>query len=202
MENLEFFNSIDSMLNETLSKKPLKEICEAFKEDVISNRGKYVDDFNLALKMGETGESIVRLFLENLGYVFLSKCEDISHDYKFLKGGKEFVFEIKTDVAHYRLNDKNELFDTGNMAVEYECRGKKSGIAATKAATKADFFITYYPQLNEIWLIKTEKLKELIRANKDTIKKVDTAGDTDSNTKLFLLKREKYKPEFRVTNVY
>ena len=182
MENLEFFNSIDSMLNETLSKKPLKEICEAFKEDVVSNRDKYVDDSNLALEMKETGESIVRMFLENLGYVFLSKCEDISHDYKFLKGGKEFVFEIKTDV------------DTDNMAVEYECRGKKSGIAATKA----DFFITYYPQLNEIWLIKTEKLKELIRKNKDTIKKIDTAD----GIKLFLLKRDKYKPEFRITNVY
>ena len=185
------------MLTETLSVKPLKDICEEFKQEVESNRGEYKNNYNMALKMGEKGESIIRIFLENLGYVFVSKCENISHDYKFVKGGKEQIFEIKTDVAHLFVGDDGNLRDTGNIAIEYESRGKKSGIAATSA----EFFVTYYPQINEVWLIKTEKLKELIRANKDTIKKVE-GGDTDSRTKMFLLKREKFKSEFRVTNVF
>jgi hypothetical protein len=197
MENSEFFSNVDSMLSETLSVKSLKNICEEFKQEVESNRGEYKNNFDMALKMGEKGERIVRMFLENLGYIFVSKCENISHDYKFVKGGKEGIFEIKTDVAHLFVGDDGNLRDTGNIAIEYESRGNKSGIAATNA----DFFVTYYPQLNEIWLIKTEKLKDIIRANKDTIKKVE-GGDTNSRTKMFLLKREKFKSEFRVTNVY
>jgi hypothetical protein len=199
MENLEFFNSVDSMLCETLSKKQLKEFCEDFEKEVEANNGKYANDFKLALKMGETGERIVRMFLENLGYVFLSKCVDISHDYKFLKDGKEFVFEIKTDVGHYRLNKKTDKFyDTGNVAIEFECRNKPSGIDATKA----DFFVTYFPRLNEIWLIKTNKLRKLIEDNKDNIIDTENSGDDESNTRLHLLKRKKFKPEFRVTNLY
>lgn len=197
MENSEFFNSVDSMLNETLSKKSLKDICEDFKEEVTTNMGKYVDDYKTSLKMGEKGEAIVRLFLENIGYIFISNCTDISHDYKFIKGGKEVGFEIKTDVGHKRKNEKDEIYETGNMAIEYECRGNSSGISVTKA----DFWISYFPHLNQIWLIKTEKLKDVIRANKDTIKKIE-GGDTNSRTKMFLLNREKFKSEFRVAEVY
>ena len=199
IKNEELFSNIDAMIKNTLEVKTIKEICNELEREVSENKGKYVNNFKLALEMGENGEKIVRKFLENLGYIFLSKCEDISHDYRFLKNGKEYVFEIKTDVAHMR-EDKltKEIRDTGNIAIEYESRGKNSGIAATKA----DFFVTYYPHLNEIWLIKTEKLKNLIRENKETIKKVENAGDSNSNTKLFLIKRDKFKDQFRVTNVY
>jgi len=197
MEDLEFFTNIDNMLSETLSTKTVSELCTELEKDIKLNKGSYINNFESALSMGEKGESIVRKFLENLGYIFLSKCEDISHDYKFLKNGKEYIFEIKTDVAHLFEDEKTgSLRDTGNMAIEYESRGKKSGISVTKA----DFFVTYYPQINEIWLIKTEKLKDIIRENKDTIKKVENAGDTNSNTKLFLLKRETYKTNFRIAN--
>lgn len=197
MNNSEFFSNVDIMLTETLSTKPLNRICEEFKNEVESNRGEYKNNFDMALKMGESGERIVRMFLEKLGYIFLSKCENISHDYKFLKGGKEQVFEIKTDVAHMFVGDDGNLRDTGNIAIEYESRGKKSGIAATNA----EFFVTYYPQLNEVWLIKTEKLKEIIRANKDSIKKVE-GGDSKSGTKMFLLKKEKFKSDFRISKIY
>lgn len=185
------------MLVETLSVKPLKEICEAFKEEVTTNMGKYVDDYKSSLKMGEKGEVIIRRFLENLGYVFISKCTDNSHDYKFVKGGKEVGFEIKTDVGHKRKNERDEIYETGNMAIEYECRGKASGISVTKA----DFWISYFPHLNQAWLIKTEKLKDIIRTNNKTLKRTE-GGDTDSRTKMFLLNREKFQPEFRVTNVF
>jgi hypothetical protein len=83
------------------------------------------------------------------------------------------------------------------MAIEFESRGKNSGIAATKA----DFFVTYYPHMNEIWLIKTEKLKNLIRENKDSIKKV-IGGDSNSQTKMFLLNRAKFKDQFRIASPY
>lgn len=198
MNDIEFFSKVDTMLSETLTVKSLEELCEEIHDEVTKNKGKYVNNFQLSLALGEQGERVVRKFLESLGYIYLSKSEEISHDYKFIKDGKECMFEIKTDGAHIRPNkETGELFETGNMVVEYESRGKNSGIAATKA----DFFVTYYPQLNEIWLIKTEKLKNLIRENKDSIKKV-TGGDSDSETKMFLLNRERFKSHFRITNPY
>ena len=198
MKDLEFFASVDNMLSETLTVKSLEDLCIEINEEVTKNKGKYVDNFQLSLALGEQGEKVVRKFLESLGYTFLSKSEEISHDYIFLKDGKKCMFEIKTDGAHIRPDKKTgELYETGNMVVEYESRGKTSGIAATKA----EFFVTYYPQLNEIWLIKTEKLKNLIRENKDTIKKV-VGGDSNSETKMFLLNRERFKNEFRITSPY
>lgn len=199
MEDLEFFSKVDTMLSETLTVKPIEEMCKELTRELEENRGKCIGNYKYSSIIGGKGERIVRTFLENLGYVFLSQCKDISHDYIFLKNGKEQMFEIKTDSAHMRENkDKTDFFDSGNMAIEYECRGKKSGILATKA----DFFVTYYPHLNEIWLIKTKKLISLLTENKDTIKKIENAGDEGSNTKLCLLKREDFKEHFRIANPY
>lgn len=199
MGDSEFFSNVDIMISEKLIIKSLKDICTEFEKEVTENRGKYINDFKLSLSMGEKGENIVRKFLENKDYIFLSKCEDISHDYKFIKNGKEYIFEIKTDAGHIRNNKQTgELYETGNMAIEYESRGKPSGIKATKA----EFFITYYPLLNELWLMKTAKLKELIKENEETIKKVEDAGDSNSNTKIYLLKRDKYKSKFSIANLY
>jgi hypothetical protein len=198
MNDIEFFSKVDTMLSETLTVKSLEELCAEITEEVTKNKGKYVDNFKLSLALGEQGERVVRKFLESLGYTFISKSEEISHDYKFIKDGKEYMFEIKTDGGHIRPNKKTgELYETGNMVIEYESRGKNSGIAATKA----DFFVTYYPQLNEIWLIKTEKLKDLLRENKDSLKRT-IGGDSNSETKMFLLNREKFKNNFRITNPY
>lgn len=199
MEDLDFFSQVDTMLSETLTVKSIEEMCKEITDELEENRGKCIDNYKFSSIIGGKGERIVRKFLENLGYVFLSQCKDISHDYIFLKNGKEQTFEIKTDSAHMRENkEKKEFFDSGNMAIEYECRGKNSGIAATKA----DFFVTYYPHLNEIWLIKTEKLKSIIRENKSTIKRIENVGDEGINTKLFLLKRDDFKEHFRIANPY
>lgn len=48
---------------------------------------------------------------------------------------------------------------TSNIAIEFECRNKPSCISVTEA----DYFIFIFPLLNEVWKIKTEKLKELIQ---------------------------------------
>lgn len=195
MEDIEFFSSVDTMLSEILTVKSLKEMCTEIEAEVQANMGKYVDNYKLSSEIGEKGEKVVRKFMKSLGYVVLSKCIDITHDYKLLKDGKEYLIEIKTDVGHMRPDKKTgEIYDTGNIPIEYECRGKASGIAATKA----DFFIIYLPYLNEIWLIRTQKLKRLIIERADSIINVENAGDKGSNTKIHLLKRKIFKDEFRV----
>jgi hypothetical protein len=102
---------------------------------------------------------------------------------------QEIKYEIKTDVFC------KPTYDTGNLFVEFECRGKKSGIIVTEAK----WFVTYYKHLKEIWYIKTSKLMEII--NENNIRTVNFSGDENSNTKGWLLPRNKFKNNFIVRKV-
>jgi hypothetical protein len=93
--------------------------------------------------------------------------------------------EIKTDVLV-----KPEK-DTGNMFIEYECRGKPSGIEVTQS----DVFITYFKNLGELWAIPTKNLKELIATYK--FRTVGNAGDRGSRTCGYLIPRMKYREHFK-----
>ena len=68
--------------------------------------------------------------------------------------------EVKSD-AQYKK--------TGNFYVEYECNGKPSGIAATKAKQ-------YYIYLDKLYILKTEDLKDKCRKYLNT-KKDKKGGD-------------------------
>jgi hypothetical protein len=105
------------------------------------------------------------------------------------KGGslvKVTTFEVKTDVYCLPHSDTNNLF------VEFECRGKDSGINVTEA----DYYINYYPYLREAWVIKTSKLKNLINDNDFEVK--EFSGDVDSNTKGYIIPRYQFKKHFKV----
>ena len=60
------------------------------------------------------------------------------------------------------------------------------------------YFITYFTKLGEIWNIKTEDLKELIKNNK--FREVN-GGDKGSNTMMYLIKKEKYSQYFKVQKI-
>ena len=68
--------------------------------------------------------------------------------------------EVKSD-AQYKK--------TGNFYVEYECNGKPSGIAATKAKQ-------YYIYLDKLYILKTEELKDKCRKYLNT-KRDKKGGD-------------------------
>ena len=68
--------------------------------------------------------------------------------------------EVKSD-AQYKK--------TGNFYVEYECNGKPSGIATTKAKY-------YYIYLDKLYILKTEDLKDKCRKYLNT-KKDKKGGD-------------------------
>lgn len=144
--------------------------------------------FDKDIIIGESGEETVRKDLESMGAKFIGDNKDNKYDLIIEKNNKEISYEIKTDVFC------SPIRDTGNIFVEYECRGKKSGILVSKA----DWFVTYYKNLNEIWYIKTDKLKELI--NNNPMKVVTFAGDANSNTKGVLVPRNKYKEQFIIRN--
>lgn len=143
-------------------------------------------NFKKDIITGEEGEAFIRSFLESLGFVYIGSCKDISYDLKMSYKGREYTYEIKTDVYPK---------DTGNLVIEFECRNKPSGIYATQA----DFFVTYFPEFGEIWNIKCGDLKELIEKTKPTV--FSNAGDKGSQTKLFRLKKKEVERYFKVHKI-
>jgi hypothetical protein len=158
-------------------------------------------NFRKDITVGEKGEQIVRTQLEAEGAIYNGDNKNNEYDISMtMPNGKELKFEIKTDVWCMPGRELQMPFgtiqvppkDSGNMFIEFECRGKSSGIVVTKA----DYFITYYPYYNEIWYITTKKLIELIKNEKFPTTK--QSGDEDSNTRGYLIPREKYKNNFKV----
>jgi hypothetical protein len=141
-------------------------------------------EFNSDLKLGNDGEKTIIDFLESKGSKYISSNNDNQYDIKMLKNGKVITYEIKTDVTCA------PLFDTGNIFIEFKSRGKQSGITVTKA----DWFVTYFKYLNEVWFIKSENLKQLILDNEFRV--FMDAGDIGSETHGYLIKRKDFKEHF------
>lgn len=138
-------------------------------------------------EIGIQGEKHVTLFLIENNAKLIEENNNKTHDMKMLMpNGVEVLLEVKTDV---RCRPGN---DTGNMFIEFECRGKESGIQVTES----DYFVYYYPFLKQMWFIKTENLKEIINNNEFRI--ATEAGDKGSFTKGYLLGREWFRKSFKV----
>jgi hypothetical protein len=161
-------------------------------------------EFNKDLEYGELGEKIIQNKLETKGYKFVSDNKNYKYDLEMLSpNGNTVKFEIKTDVwcipdRMFKFNGKNIKIagrDNGNMFIEYQSRGKKSGINTTLA----DVFIMYYPYYNKMWSIKIDDLIRLIEINdfKETVE----SGDENSNTKGYLIPREKFKSHFYINKI-
>jgi len=147
-------------------------------------KGKY--DFKKDVITGERGEDIVKNFMIQKGYAFIEKNYDYRYDLKMSFKSCIKTYEIKTDI--YPIN-------TGNIVVEFECRGKSSGIAVTEA----DYFTTYFLHFNEIWNIETHKLKCMIDYLKPKI--FNLAGDKGSMTKLYSFKKTEVAEFFKIHNL-
>ena len=156
---------------------------------MVKNKEDY--NFKTDIKVGEKGEKEIIKDLEKIGGECIYENKDINFDLVifFRDKGILTTYEVKTDVF---CKPKN---DTGNMFIEFECRGKMSGISVTKS----EWFVTYYPFLEQAWYIKTEELKNLIKYN--NFRRTELSGDSGSNTKGVLIPREIYKKHFKVRNL-
>jgi len=147
-------------------------------------------NFKQDIVVGEEGEKIVTEWLcDSYNGILLSDNKTNSHDIVIQFPKKTLSFEIKTDVF------VSKYYDTGNMFIEYESRNKPSGISVCKA----DYFITYFKYLNELWMIKTKDLQNLIQSINFRIFK--NAGDKGSNTHGYLIPRKKYQQHFKVVKI-
>jgi len=146
-------------------------------------------DFKKDIIEGEDGEQIVLQDLIQMGAKFISDNKNNKYDLLISKNDKYLTYEIKTDV--YCTPE----LDTGNMFIEFECRGKESGIMVSEAT----WFATYYKGLNEIWYIKTEDLLNLVQT--ELLRTTKQSGDSGSNTKGYLLPRNKYRDQFIIRTI-
>jgi hypothetical protein len=146
-------------------------------------------NFKQDLILGNDGEDIVRKFLESKGCSYLESNNDNKYDLKMLKNKKEITYEIKTDVKCA------PVCDTGNIFVEFESRGKDSGIIVTQA----DWFVTYFKYLKQLWFIKSDDLRNLIKENEFPI--FYDAGDIGSKTHGYLIKRKAFNEYFHVHKI-
>lgn len=108
--------------------------------------------------------------------------DDNRYDLGILTTSGEFIkVEIKEDFT---------CQETGNVGLEFECRGKASGIAVSQA----DLYCYRIHEPNGdicVYMIETKLLKKMVNANQ--YHRVVTGGDEGSNSKNYLFKLETFK---------
>ena len=146
-------------------------------------------NFKEDLSLGKYGENVVINDLVSLGAELVDTCDMNYYDFRIKYKDKIICYEVKTD-DYCKIGN-----DTGNLFVEFECRGKESGISVTMS----DWFVYYYLHLGEIWYIRTNKLKDLIDNNNFRVSK--NSGDSGSNTKGYLINRYQFEKKFMIHKV-
>jgi hypothetical protein len=129
------------------------------------------------LKIGqETEKEAVALLQKHLKIDKVEYNKDRRFDFRLTIGKKSKTYEVKTDLMCGR---------TGNFAIEYECRGKPSGIVTTEA----DYWI--YKLDDGFYQSTVDVLKNLIDEQKYF--RMVVGGDRGSYTKMFLFKLDLVK---------
>lgn len=142
-------------------------------------------DFDMDLQKSKSTENeIAALFKYYYGdeIIDISFCNDNRYDILLNMNGCNVTLEVKEDF---------KCMVTGNVCVEYECRGKPSGIAVTQAD-----YIVYKihetPIKFNYYICSTDELIRRIE-NQEYVRTFDSGGDLGSNTKGYLFKLDIFK---------
>ena len=144
-------------------------------------------DFTIDLPIAQKTERQVAQFLcDKAGMKFVSECDDNKYDLLMeTKDGRPLTFEVKEDFSCER---------TGNVGVEYSCRGKASGIEVSQA--DAYLYKVHEPSgKNGLYVIATKNLKKMISDEKYF--RIVNGGDPGSNSMNYLFKLDIIKDNFR-----
>ena len=144
--------------------------------------GSYNFDIDLQ-KAKVTEAEVAKLLRKRYGDIDIETCDTIDYDIRFLDGNdQEVTIEIKEDFS---------CMNSGNVCLEYWCRGKPSGIDATKAK----FFlykIHVSPVQREFYICTSEKLRKLI-ADGQYLRKFENKGDPNSGTCGYLFRLTEWR---------
>jgi len=137
-------------------------------------------DFDKDLPIAQSAEKEVAALLRSAYNAnILEFRHDNKYDIKAKIGNKTFTFEVKQDFtcAH-----------TGNVGVEFECRGRKSGISVSKS----DYYvyIIHRPDGKKVFILPTKNIKNMI-ARKE-YSRIVSGGDRGSNSMNYLFTYETF----------
>ena len=131
-----------------------------------------------------TEEQVAQWF-SNEGHEVVELNNDYRYDIKVkLKTGNVVLVEVKEDFMCKK---------TGNVAVEFQCRGKPSGIDRSEA----DYYVykVHTPDDIELLAISKEKLMSLVDTKQ--YHSIKIGGDTGSETKMYLFDIDTIKKNFK-----
>jgi len=133
--------------------------------------------FNDTLPVSKTMENVVANYLIERGWGFVGRNtrEDFRYDIIMKNARREYKFELKEDFACEKY---------GNVAVEYECRGKPSGISNTEA--ELYFYKIHSPTGIIYHVCSVEQIKKFIEEKK--YHRIANGGDIGSNTMMYLFR--------------
>lgn len=149
------------------------------------------EKFISQLSQGELGERVIASFFLSQGK--FNKVEfkgaGTEYDLKCYSDDKSTTFEIKTD--RYEFFKKKQ---TGNMFLEISCNQKPSGINSSKA----DFYIYYFPDREEFYLMPLPELRLFLVNQQIHIEQLCGDGNKFEG---YLLNREVCKKHFKVYKI-
>ena len=142
-------------------------------------------NFNEDLKVAHSTEKeVAELLCRRLNLTLDTFCNNSACDIVLKNEDTQFTFEVKEDFMCER---------TGNVSVEYESRGKRSGIAASQA----DAWVYKIHEPNgkvSIYMIPTTRLVTMCKEK--LYHRTVNGGDEGSNTMNFLFTLEIIKGHF------
>lgn len=140
-------------------------------------------EFGKDLKLGQEAEQdvITRLRRRIPSFQLIETNHDFSHDIRARVWGRECLFEVKYDLMSQQ---------TGNIAIEFQSRGKWSDIAISNAQM---WVFKYFRKGGSVPQYRCVQLETLKAAWKSLQYRTVVGGDKGSNTKMFLVPIEDFE---------
>lgn len=153
----------------------------------------FTEKFHKDLNQGLQDEKIVASILKrryNCKIIDFNPENNSKYDIRIEINGQQELIEVKTDTYETHKGD------TGNICVEMYCSNKPSGIKTSQST----IYCFYFPDKNLIYMIRTEKLRNLINERGNQMGYFTGGGD-GGRTKGVLISREDWKEYFKVINL-
>ena len=143
----------------------------------------YKMSFNLDLEFGNIYEKKLVDIIPNDSYI-IKEGYFPYYDVEITKDNIITKYEVKADRNTYK---------TGNIAIEYKCKGIPSGISKTQADYYAYYIVKPY-NIFELYIIPTDIIKNKINSNE--YKRIIFGGD-NKNSEMYIFSLELFE-EYKI----
>ena len=154
-------------------------------------------DFNKDLPIAKATEDQISKFLEeSQGFKFIATIDDLIKQDPGQYSRKDFDLLMEKNEKRIKIEVKEDFTceRTGNVGVEFACRGKPSGIETTRS----DYYLYKVHMPNKkigVYVTPTKHLREMI--DREMYFRIVNGGDVGSNSMNYLFKLDVVKQNFK-----